>query len=341
MNTALSRKVIPFPRPVYQKVKDRKEEGAFWQGLRNVLRVKHYKYSTEKSYVGWCKAFVIHNKKRHPKEMGQKEIQDYLTYLAVNRHVSASTQNQALNAILFMYKEYLHVDIKNVQAVRAKRPKKLPVVFTKEEVSAILDHLRGMHWLMAALMYGSGLRLMECCRLRVKDIDFGIKTIFVRDGKGGKDRTVPLPEVLAERLKRHFEKVKLTHEKDLREGFGAVQMPDALDRKYPKAPKEWGWQYVFPAMDRSADPRSGVIRRHHIHESSVQKAVHGAIAAAKIYKHGSVHCLRHSFATHLLMRGENIRKIQTLLGHKNIDTTMIYLHVLENGTDVKSPLDSL
>ena len=205
---------------------------------------------------------------------------------------------------------------------------------------AIMDHLRGIYWLMAALMYGSGLRLMECCRLRVKDIDFGQQYLTVREGKGGKDRIVPLPAI-NDRLKRQLEDVKKTHEQDLREGFGAVQMPDALDRKYPNAPKEWGWQYVFPAVDRARDPRSGITRRHHIHESAVQKAVRAAIQKARIHKHASCHTFRHSFATHLLMSGTDIRTIQKLMGHKNLDTTMIYLHVIEQGQKIKSPFDRL
>lgn len=339
-NTVVAR-IIQFPDRGYQIEKSRKKEGVFWQGLRNLIRLKHFKYSTEKSYMTWCKAFVIYHRKRHPKDMAEKEIQEYLTFLAVRRHVSASTQNQAFNALLFMYREYLKIELHDIRAQRAKRSQILPVVFTVDEVAAIMDHLRGIYWLMAAIMYGGGLRLMECCRLRVKDVDFGAKTIAVKDGKGGKDRFVPFPEVCVDRLRRHLERVKEIHERDLREGFGKVQMPDALDRKYPNASREWGWQYVFPATDRSSDPRSGIIRRHHIHESSVQKAVKGAIRSAKIYKHGSVHSLRHSFATNLLENGENIRTIQELLGHKNLETTMIYTHVAQIPKSVKSPMDRL
>jgi len=341
MNTATA-KVLPFQRPGYQTSKSRsQEEGAFWQGLRAVIQLKHYSYSTEKTYVDWCKRFVLYHKKQHPREMGIDQVRDYLTKLAVKDRVSASTQNQALNAILFMYRDYLKIELTGIQAVRAKKSIHVPVVFTRDEVTAIMDHLRDTYWIMAALMYGSGLRLMECCRLRIKDIDFGGQYISVRDGKGGKDRIVPLPVPVIDRLKRHLEKVKLAHEKDLREGYGTVEMPDALGRKYPNAPKEWAWQYVFPAEFRSRDPRSGIVRRHHLHESAVQKALKGAIRKAHIVKHASCHTLRHSFATHLLLAGTDIRRIQDLMGHKNIETTMIYLHVINNGPKTESPLDSL
>ncbi|MDA8106195.1 MAG: integron integrase [Nitrospiraceae bacterium] len=325
----------------YRQGEDRQEEKPFWKGMRAVLRLKHYSYSTEKTYIHWSKAFILFHGKKHPKEMGVKEVQAFLSYLAVAKKVSASTQNQAFNAVLFMYREYLKIELTDVQAVRAKRRQTVPVVFTMQEISAIMDHLRGIYWLMAALMYGSGLRLMECCRLRVKDIDFGLHHIAVRDGKGGKDRIVPLPAACTERLQRHLETVRRIHDQDLREGFGTVEMPDALGRKYPGAPKDWGWQYVFPASGRSRDPRGSEIRRHHIHESAIQKALKGAMRQARVYKHASCHTLRHSFATHLLMAGEHIRKIQDLMGHKHIETTMIYLHVIDQGQKVQSPLDRM
>jgi integron integrase len=339
MNTATA-KVYYLNKNKYQKSNCRpEEEGAFWKGMRNEIRLRHYSYSTEKTYVDWCKKFVLYYKKKHPRDMGSQEVKDYLTYLAVKRNHAASTQNQAFNALLFMYREYLKIELTGIDAVRAKKPKKLPVVFTHDEVDAVMDHMRGTYWIMFAYMYGAGLRLMECCRLRVKDIDFGMKNITVRDGKGGKDRTVPLPETSIDRTKRHLEKVKAAHEKDLREGYGTVEMPFALDRKYPNAKREWGWQYVFPAEFRSRDPRSGIVRRHHLHESAVQKMVHSAILKARIVKQASCHTLRHSFATHLLMAGTDIRTIQTLMGHKNIETTMIYLHVIGQGAAVKSPMD--
>lgn len=329
----------------YQGAKDSrpatKPEGKLWIQLREAIRLKHYSYSTEKTYVGWCKAYVIHQGKRHPQFLGAPEVQAYLTHLATVKRVTASTQNQAFNAILFFYKHVLHKELTGIEAIRAKKSRRLPEVFTSGEVAAVLDNLRGVYWIMAALMYGAGLRLMECCRLRIKDVDFDHSRITVRQGKGDKDRVVPLPSAVVDRLKRHIEQVKQTHEQDLREGYGSVELPNALARKYPNAPKEWGWQYVFPASERSRDPRGAEIRRHHIHETAIHKAVKYAIRKAGITRFAHCHTFRHSFATHLLQSGTDIRTIQDLLGHVDIRTTMIYTHIIGQGASVKSPLDGL
>jgi len=311
--------------------------------VRNVLRLKHYSYRTEEAYVQWIKRFIVFNGKRHPEEMGEKEVSQFLTWLASKRKVAASTQNQALCALLFLYKEVLKKDFGWLDDVeRAKRPSRLPVVFTREEIKAILARLEGFKWIMANLLYGSGLRLMECLRLRVKDIEFDYSQIIVRDAKGSKDRVTILPEKLKEPLKRHLEKVKVLHEQDLKEGFGRVYLPFALARKYPNAEKEWGWQYVFPSKKRSIDPRSGIERRHHVDASVLQRAIKYAIREAKIAKPGNCHTFRHSFATHLLENGYDIRTVQELLGHKDIKTTMIYTHVIKKGgRGVQSPLDGL
>jgi integron integrase len=309
--------------------------------VRDLIRLKHYSLRTEAAYLHWIKEYITFHKKRHPAEMGNPEVSQFLTHLAVSRKVAASTQNQALSALLFLYSQVLQQPFDWLEDVqRAKKPSKLPVVFTKEEAHAVLRHLDGSKWLMASLLYGSGLRLMECLRLRVKDIDFGYGQIMVRDGKGQKDRVTVLPETLKEPLQRHLEKVKALHQKDLREGFGEVYLPFALEQKYPKASREWSWQYVFPATKRSIDPRSGVVRRHHIDETVLQSAVKEAIQAANITKPGSPHTFRHSFATHLLEAGYDIRTVQELLGHKDVSTTMIYTHVMnKGGKGVRSPLD--
>jgi integron integrase len=317
----------------------KRPEGKLWLQIREAIRLKHYSYSTEKTYVHWCKRFVLFHRMKHPKDMAAPEVRAFLTHLAVAEKVTASTQNQAFNAVLFMYKHVLGIELTGIDAIRAKRSQRLPEVFTVAEVAAVLDQVRGVYWLMIALMYGAGLRLMECCRLRVKDLNFDLQNIIVRQGKGDKDRVVPLPSVIIERLQRHLARVKDVHERDLREGFGTVELPNGLAKKYPNAPKEWGWQYVFPASDRSKDPRGTEIRRHHIHETAVQKVLHRAIRAAKIFKHASCHTLRHSFATHLLQSGSDIRTIQDLLGHKSVETTMVYTHVLGHGCAVKSPMD--
>ena len=311
--------------------------------VRNLIRAKHYSLRTEEAYVGWIRQFILFHEKRHPKDMGENEISAFLTHLAVKRNVAASTQNQAFNALLFLYRNVLGMEFGVLDNVtRAKKPRKLPVVFTKEEIKEIITQLEGYKWIMAQLMYGAGLRVMECVRLRVKDIDFGYRQIIVRSGKGNKDRVTMLPEIASDPLKRHLEKVKAIHERDIKAGFGTVHLPYALSRKYKNADRSWAWQYAFPASKRAIDPRSGIERRHHIHESVIQRAVKQAIRSAKIPKTGNCHALRHSFATHLLEAGYDIRTVQDLLGHKDVSTTMIYTHVLnKGGRGVKSPVDML
>ena len=312
----------------------------FLEQVRNAIRVRHYSIRTEQAYVEWIRRFILYHGKRHPAELRESDVSGFLSYLAVNRNVAASTQNQALNALVFLYRNVLGRPLGNtIDGVRARKPKRLPVVLTQEEVRQLLRHLDGNHWLPACLLYGSGLRLMECLRLRVKDLDFGHRAILVRDGKGGKDRVVTLPDEIIQPLQGHLESVRNTHEKDLQDGFGKVYLPHALSRKYPNAPSEWGWQYVFPASKRSIDPRSGVERRHHLDESSLQKAVKAAVRKAGIHKPASCHSLRHSFATHLLERGMDIRAVQEQMGHKDVRTTQIYTHGLQRGGNaVVSPL---
>ncbi|MBC8484702.1 MAG: integron integrase [Bacteroidetes bacterium] len=309
--------------------------------IRDIIRAKHYSIRTEQTYIEWAKRYILFHKKKHPKYLGLKEINDYLTYLAVNANLAAGTQNQALNAIKFMYKEVLHIDLGPVNGfVRAKRPEKIPVVLNKEEINKLFEHLYGTEKLMACLLYGAGLRLMECVRLRIKDVEFSYKQIIVRDGKGNKDRVTILPEKIKDQLKLQIQKVSLIHKQDLADGFGKVYLPYALDRKYKNASTSLGWQYVFPAANRSNDPRAGISRRHHISESLLQKAVRIAVRKAGIVKPASCHTLRHSFATHLLINGYDIRTVQDLLGHKNIKTTMLYTHVLKKGgMSVQSPID--
>lgn len=310
--------------------------------VRETIRRKHYSIRTEEAYVDWIKRFIFFHNKRHPAEMGEGEIEQFLNHLAVQKKVAASTQNQALSAIVFLYREVLDKEIGWMDNLeRAKQPERLPVVLTETEVRHILAHLEGRNWLMASLLYGAGLRLMECLRLRVKDIDFEYCQITVRDGKGNKDRVTMLPESSAELLKHHLEKVQMVHEQDLAAGGGEVYLPHALGQKYKNASREWGWQYVFPAAKRSIDPRSGVERRHHADEKSLQRAMKRAVRAARISKLASCHTLRHSFATHLLRNGYDIRTVQDLLGHKDVSTTMIYTHVLNRGgRGVRSPLDN-
>jgi integron integrase len=308
--------------------------------VRDAIRLKHYSIRTEQAYVNWIKRYIHFHNVRHPAEMGAPQVQAFLTHLAAEENVAASTQNQALSALLFLYQEVLHQDLGPIDAMRAKKPKRLPSVLTKEEMHRVLDHLSGTHLLMAKLLYGSGLRLMECLRLRVKDLDFAQHQIFVRDGKGEKDRVTMLPESLVSPLQDHLRIVKRTHDEDLAKGYGAVYLPYALERKYPNAEREWIWQYVFPANRLSVDPRSNIVRRHHIHESSLQKAVRAAAQATGIPKRISPHIFRHSFATHLLEAHYDIRTVQELLGHKDVKTTMIYTHVLNRGgLAVRSPLD--
>jgi integron integrase len=309
--------------------------------LRFALRRKHYSIRTEEAYVGWARRFILFHNKRHPKDMDTPEIEAFLTYLAVDRQVSASTQNQALNALIFLYRHVLQKDLEgDINAVRAKRPRRLPTVLTRPEVRHLLAAMSGTNQLMAKVLYGSGLRLMECVRLRTKDVDFGHHQIVVRQGKGAKDRVTILPDRLISPLQEHLQRVKMIHQQDLENGYGAVYLPYALDRKFPNASHEWAWQYVFPAQSLSEDPRTGRVRRHHIHPSTLQKAVKRAAKLAQINKRVTCHTLRHTFATHLIESGYDIRTVQDLLGHKDVRTTMIYTHVLNRGgLAVRSPLD--
>ena len=309
--------------------------------VSNRIQTLHYSIRTEQSYTGWIKRFILFNKKKHPKDMGKLEIEAFLTYLAVNRNVSASTQNQALNALLFLYRQVLNVDLPWLEDVtRAKKPTRLPVVLSVNEINAVLVFLDGVRGLVAQLLYGTGMRLMECLRLRVKDIDFERKEILVRQGKGGKDRVTMLPEKIIPILTLHLQRVETLHAQDMADGYGCVYMPFALERKYPNASREWGWQYVFPSSRVSPDPRSTRKARHHLSSQTIQRAIKKAVRLAKINKPASTHTLRHSFATHLLENGYDIRTVQELLGHKDVSTTMIYTHVLnKGGRGVKSPLD--
>lgn len=311
--------------------------------VRDALRIRHYSLRTEASYLHWIKRFILFHNKRHPLEMGEREITAFLTHLAVNKHVAPSTQNQALAAILFLYKEVLEQELDWMDdIVRAKRTARIPEVLSPEQVRRLFGQLEGGHRLMASLLYGTGMRLMEALRLRVRDVDFHYRQITVRNGKGGKDRVTVLPDSLIPPLKEHLERVKDLHDRDLAEGFGRVYLPYALENKYPRADREWGWQYVFPAPTRSRDPRSGVIRRHHVFEQNLQRAIKQAATNLGFPSRVSTHTLRHSFATHLLETGQDIRTVQELLGHADVKTTMIYTHVLQRGgRGVRSPLDHL
>ena len=306
------------------------------------IRLKHYSIRTEEAYRNWIKRFILFHNKQHPRQLKSFHIEQFLSYLATDKNVSASTQNQALSSIIFLYKDVLSMDIPDLENVsRAKKPKRLPVVFTQDEVKQLLSQLDGTIWLIASLLYGSGMRLLECLRLRVKDIDLKKHQILIRDGKGQKDRITMLPKTLVQPLTLHLEKVRELHYQALENGYGTVYLPYALERKYPNAHTEWAWQYVFPAKIASIDPRSGIKQRHHINEQIIQRAIKNAIMMANIYKPASCHSLRHSFATHLLESGYDIRTIQELLGHNDISTTMIYTHVLnKGGKGVISPLDS-
>jgi integron integrase len=305
------------------------------------LRVKHYSIRTEQAYIDWIRRYILFHRKRHPKDMGEREISDFLTHLAVEKHVAASTQNQAFAALLFLYQQVLDRKLDFIDKVeRVSKPAKLPVVFTPAEARSVLAHLKGDYRLMAELLYGSGLRLMECLRLRIKDIDFGYNRITVRDAKGQRDRVALLPQRLQHPLRGQIARVKEVHRQDLAQGGGKVYLPFALERKYPNASRELMWQYLFPAAKPSLDPRSGERRRHHVSEKNLQNAVKLAIRAAGIRKPASCHTFRHSFATHLLENGYDIRTVQELLGHKNVATTMIYTHVLNRpGVHIRSPLD--
>jgi len=309
--------------------------------VRDIMRLRHYSLRTERSYCDWIKRYIHFHNKRHPRDMKEVEVTQFLTHLARDMNVSASTQNQALSALLFLYKQVLKQEIGWLDNVeRAKRPGRLPVVLTRDEVHKVFAQLHGTPKLMAGLLYGSGLRLMECIRLRVKDVDFGYLRITIRDGKGAKDRVSMLPVNLAKALERHLQKVKALHEEDLESDLGRVYLPDALARKYPNAATEWVWQYAFPSSRISADPRSEERRRHHIDENVLQIAVKKAVRASGVNKPATCHTLRHSFATHLLENGYDIRTVQELLGHKDVSTTMIYTHVLNRpGIGVRSPLD--
>lgn len=309
--------------------------------VREVVRRRHYSYRTEETYVHWIRRFIYFSDKRHPRELGATEVTAFLNHLVGDRHVAAATQNQALAALLFLYKEVLAQPLPCLENIEhARRPVRKPTVLTRAEAQSLLIQLKGTQWLMASLLYGAGLRLRECLTLRVKDVDFGYRQILVRDGKGGKDRVTMLPAPVAEPLQAHLARVKQWHEQDLADGCGDVELPEALARKYPGAPYEWGWKFVFPSHKRSADPRTGVIRRHHVYENYLIRGVKEAAWRAGITKHVSCHTLRHSFATHLLEGGYDIRTVQELLGHNDVSTTMVYTHVLnKGGRGVRSPLE--
>lgn len=312
--------------------------------VREVLRYYNYAYKTEQVYCQWILRYVrFYGGNTHPAKMHAAEIERFLSHLVSQGNVSAATQKQALNALVFLYHKVLDIRVDDRLApLRAKKPKKLPTVLTQSEVRQLLQQLQGTHALMAKLLYGAGLRLMECIRLRVQDVDFGQRQIYIRDAKGGNDRVSFLPVGTSEELSSHIEKVKRLHQQDLAEGYGQVYLPPALARKYQNAETKTGWQYVFPAKNRSADPRTGVVRRHHVLESGLQKAVKQAVSKTEISKRVSCHTLRHSFATHLLENGVNIRTVQELMGHKDVKTTEIYTHVMQKGlTDLQSPLDQL
>ena len=311
------------------------------EAVRARCRVKHYSLRTERAYVGWAWRFIVANGKRHPRTMGAMEIETFLSALATRDDVAASTQNQALSALLFLYREVLSIDLPWMESVtRAKRPQKMPTVLSRGEVTRLLAVMEGQVGLMASLLYGTGMRLMECVRLRVQDVSFDRKEISVRNGKGGKDRRVPLPRRLHERLSQQIERVRVLHARDVTAGGGEVYLPHALGRKYPNAGRELAWQYVFPAARESKDPRTGVVRRHHLDEGILQRAVKRARDQVGIDKPATCHTLRHSFATHLLEAGQDIRTVQELMGHKDVSTTQIYTHVLGRGANgVLSPLD--
>lgn len=314
----------------------------FLEGVRRVCRVQHLSIHTEATYTQIIRRFILFHGKKHPATLGAAEVEAYLSHLAVERNVAASTQNVALNALVFLYRDVLRSPLTEALdgIERAKRPARLPTVFNRAEVRTLLAHLTGTHHLMASLLYGSGLRLMECVRLRVGDVDFEMRQITVREGKGDKDRITLLPETTCQPLKAQLAAARKLYDRDVREGKANVYLPYALAEKYPNVGREWSWQWIFPAAKRSIDPRAGTERRHHLLEDGLQRAVKKAIAEAGIAKHGSCHTLRHSFATHLLEDGYDIRTVQDLLGHKNVSTTMIYTHVLNRGgRAVRSPLD--
>ncbi len=326
--------VAPSSLPSAPKLLDR---------VRDKIRLKHYSLRTEQAYLDWIRRFILHHGKRHPGDMGATEVEAFLTHLAVAGKVAASTQNQAKSALLFLYREVLETELPWLDGIeRAKAPKRLPVVLTRAEVQAVLSRLSGTHRLIGDLLYGTGLRIMECLRLRVKDVDFAGGELLVRDGKGFKDRVTMLPEVTAAPLREHLARVRALHERDMAAGVDPVFLPYALERKYPGAGREWGWQYVFPAAGLAVDPRSGATRRHHVQDQAFQRAMKQAVRDAGLAKPATPHTLRHSFATHLLQSGYDIRTVQELLGHADVATTMIYTHVLNRGgRGVVSPIDQL
>ena len=313
--------------------------------VRDKIRLKHYSYSTERTYVHWIKHYIFFHNKKHPIEMGKEEIEQFLTFLAVNKKVSPTTQNQAFAAILFLYKEVLGVDMSswNIQALRAQERKHIPQVLTKEEVQKVIVELSGTYQLIVQLMYGCGLRMQEALNLRIKDIDFGFDKVYIWDSKSLKDRTVPLPQVLKQRLKAQVEHVEQLHKKDIADRYGSVYLPYALERKYPNAKFETKWQYLFPMKNVAKDPRSGIVRRHHMHEKTLGRNIKQAAVKAGVHKRVTSHIFRHSYATHLLQSGIDLRSIQELLGHKSVETTMVYTHVVAemNKGRVVSPLDML
>ena len=309
--------------------------------VRGLIRLKHYSIRTEDAYIHWIKRYILFHNKRHPEEMGVPEIEAFLTHLAVDLNVAASTQNQALSALLFLYRDVLKQELGSIDSVRAKKPKRLPTVLTRQELQLLFSAMTDTPLLVGRTLYGSGLRILECVRLRIKDVDMSMNQITVRDGKGNKDRRTVLHGSLKPALEQHLRRVRLMHQQELTQGHGNVYLPPALARKYPNAEYEWIWQYVFPAEKRSEDPRTGIVRRHHLSERSVQRAIKSAAQLADIEKRVTCHTLRHSFATHLLGDGYDIRTVQELLGHKDVKTTMIYTHVLNRGgMAVRSPLDA-
>ena len=309
--------------------------------VRSVIRIRHYSHRTEEAYTYWIRQFILYHDKRHPLEMGKSEVEAYLSWLAEKRNVAASTQNQAFNAILFLYRDVLEVDIGRLEGVtRAKKPKRLPTVLSRDEVRSVLNSMDGTPRLVSCLLYGAGLRLLDGLRLRVQDVDFGMNELLIHDGKGGKDRRTMLPQSLVPLLKSHLEQVRQLHVNDLDQGYGSTWLPNALARKYPNANRDWRWQYVFPSAKRWFDEEQKEWRRHHLHESVIQKAVKQAVNSVGIMRKVGPHTFRHSFATHLLEDGYDIRTVQELLGHKDVSTTMIYTHVLnKGGKGVRSPLD--
>src|SRR5262245_2056426 len=310
--------------------------------VREVMRLKRYSIRTERCYCDWIKRYVKfhHMKSRAELDGAEAKIEEFLSDLVVQGNVAVSTQNQAFNALLFLYEQVLHRELGSIQALRATRPARVPIVLTVEEVRSVIQAMSGVPQMVAKLQYGSGLRLMEVLRLRIQDVDFGMKQITVRDGKGFKDRYTVLPDAVMPTLREHLERVRLIHAQDLRQGAGEVYLPYALERKYRHAARDWRWQYVFPARDLSRDPRTGIVRRHHLDEATINKAIKLAVSRVGLRKRASSHTLRHSFATHALQRGADIRTVQELLGHNDVSTTMIYTHVLrQGGAGMKSPLD--